>query len=73
MFRNQLEREAYRRGVRDALASITTHHPPPHLRALCQWTDDLERWHSGSPPPAPYRWPESTTELLEEDPDLYPE
>ena len=56
MFEDGAAREAYRRGVHDALSAVGTHLRPPHLRELQEWQRELEAWTNGNPPPPPPAW-----------------
>jgi hypothetical protein len=56
MFETPISREAYRRGVRDALSSIHTHLRPPKLKELQEWQRELDDWNEGDPPLPPSTW-----------------
>lgn len=57
MFEDRAARDAYRRGVHDALESGIIHQSGARMRALQQWVIDLEAWSGGEPPDAPHLWP----------------
>ena len=56
MIKDRAGREAYRRGVHDALVTVTNHIRGPQLRELLHWQRELEEWSSGDPPAPPPYW-----------------
>ena len=57
-FNEPANREAYRRGARDAFDSMVAGLKAPDVRAMEDWLNDLDAWQKGAPPPPPHAWPE---------------